>query len=117
MRDLCVVVGESYSGVGAGGEYGDPDEAVAEVGPEQRGDDDRDDDEQSAHGGRAGFFLMRLRAFFADVLADLEIAQAVDNERADNECGEKRREAGKRRAERDVTENAEWRNVMLQLEE
>ena len=73
VRHLCVVVGESDGGEGAGGEHGDPDEAIAQIGPQQRGHNDRDDDQQAAHGGRAGFFLVSFRAFFADVLADLEI--------------------------------------------
>ena len=64
----------------------DPDEAVAQVGPQQSWDHDGDRDQQAAHGGRAGFFLMSLGAFFADVLADLKFAQAVDDERADDQC-------------------------------
>ena len=44
------------------------------------------DDQQSAHGRRAGFFLMGLRAFFADVLADLKFAQAADDERSDDQA-------------------------------
>ncbi len=98
------------------GEDGDPDEGIAEIGPEQRGDEDCDGDQQAAHGRRAGFFLMGLRAFFADVLADLKVAQALNYDRADDESGEKRGEAGEGGAEREIAEDAERRKVMVELQ-
>ena len=61
---------------------------IAQVGPQQRRHDDRDGDQHPAHGGRAGFFLVGLRAFFADVLADLKFAQAVDDQRPDDQASE-----------------------------
>jgi hypothetical protein len=88
MRDFRVVVGESDGRVSADGKYGDPDETVAEVSPEERGNNDRDDDQQAAHGRRAGFFLVGLGSLFADVLSDLEVAQAADDERAHDQRGE-----------------------------
>jgi len=117
MRHLGVVVGESDGRVGDGGEYGDPDEAITQIGPEQCGDDNGNNDQQASHGGRAGFLLMSFWGSFANVLADLEITQAADDERSDNQRGEKRGEAGESRAEGDITENAEGRNVVLQLQE
>ena len=78
-------------------QHGDPDERVGGIGPQQGGQQDGDDDEHAAHGGRAGFLLVRLRAVFADVLADLEFAQLLDDVRADEQRDEQRREAGKRR--------------------
>jgi hypothetical protein len=57
----------------------EPDEGVGGVGPEDRGQQDGDDDENAAHGGRAGLFQMRLGAVIADVLADLEFAQLLDD--------------------------------------
>src|SRR3954462_3828356 len=57
MGHLCVVVGESDGGKRTSGKNSDPHETVAQVGPEKRGHDDRDDDQQSPHGGLAAFFL------------------------------------------------------------
>ena len=37
--------------------------------------------EHAAHGGGAGLFLVRLRSVFADVLADLEFPQFLDDDR------------------------------------
>ena len=50
---------------------------------------------------------MSLRAFFADELADLKFAQAIDDEGPDDQCGEQRREAGERRTKRQIPENTE----------
>ncbi len=50
---------------------------IGGVGPEHRGQQNRNDDEHAAHGGRAGLFQMRLRAVVAHVLADLELAQLL----------------------------------------
>ena len=109
VRHLGVIVGESDGGEGAGGEYGNPDEAVAQVRPQQRRNDNRDDDQQSAHGGRARFFLVSLGTLFANVLPDLEFAQTVDDQRTHDQRGEQRGKAGERRAERQIAKNAEWR--------
>ena len=35
-------------------------------------------DQHAAHGRRTGLFLVRLRAFLADVLADLKFAQLLE---------------------------------------
>ena len=72
MNDFDVVIGKPD-----GAECGErkdcqPNEAIAEVGPEQRGDHNRDDNQQPAHGRRPGFFLMSFWALFADVLANLK---------------------------------------------
>jgi len=52
--------------------------------------------QHSAHGRSACFLLVALRAFFADVLPDLEITQLPDNGWADNHSHEQRCQAGKR---------------------
>ena len=59
---------------------------------------------------------MGLGAFFADELADLKFAQTVDDDRADDQAGEKRGEAGKRCTKGQIAENAEWREVVEQLQ-
>src|SRR5438067_2978206 len=117
MGDLGVVVGKSDCGERARGEYGNPDEPVAQVGPEERRHNNRDNNQQSTHGRGPGFFLMSLRAFLPDVLPDLEITQTANHQGTDNESGEKSREAGEGGAEGDVAKDAEGRDVVLQLEE
>ena len=115
VRHFGVVVGESDGREGAGGENRDPDKAVAQIGPEQSGNDDRDHNQQSAHGGRAGFFLVRFRPFFANVLSDLEFAQAVDDQRAHDQRGKQSGKTGERGAKRQIAKNSKGRKIMLQL--
>ena len=50
---------------------------------------------------------MRLGAVFADVLADLEFAQLLDDVRADEQRDQQRRERGEGRAKREIAEDAE----------
>ena len=82
VHHLQIVVGKADGAEGQRGEHRDPDEPVAQVGPQQRGNQHADDNQHAAHGGRAGLFLMGLGTFLADVLADLEFAQAADHGRA-----------------------------------
>ena len=84
VHDFEVVVGKPDGREGAGGKHGDPDERCSGR-PQQRRHEDGDRDQQAAHGRRAGFLLVRLRAFFADVLADLEFAQPANDDRADDQ--------------------------------
>jgi hypothetical protein len=56
-----------------------------------------------------------LRAFFANVLADLKFLQTIDDERTNNQSGEKRGEAGERSAERQITEDTKRRKIMEEL--
>ena len=116
MNDFEIIVGKSDGREGERGEDGDPDERIAEVGPEQCGHENRDGDQQAAHGRSAGFFLVRLRTLFADVLADLKIAQTLNHDRPDDQSGEKRGEAGEGSAKSQIAENAEWRKIMVELQ-
>ena len=63
----------------------DPDEAIAQIRPQQRADHDRDDDQRAAHGRRAGLRQMRSRPFIAHHLADLVARQPRDHRRADQQ--------------------------------
>ena len=108
---LQIVVGKADCAEGQRGTHHQPDEGVRQIRPEQRGQHDGDHDQQSSHGRRAGFLLMRARSLLADILADLEFAQAADHRRADDERHEQRRQAGKGRAEREVAEDPERPHV------
>src|SRR5205807_1917048 len=59
---------------------------------------------------------MRFRSFFADVLANLELAQPVYDERTDDESREQCSETGKSGAKGQISENAEWRKIVVQLQ-
>ena len=59
---------------------------------------------------------MSFRTFFANVLSNLEFPQPVDHQRTDDERGKQRGKTGERRAKRQVTEDAERRKIMLQLQ-
>ena len=65
--------------------------------------------------GVPAFFWCDLRAFLADVLADLKLAQLADQPRPQRDAQEQRREAGESRAERDVAEDAERADVAVKL--
>ena len=43
---------------------------VMQICPQKRGNNNRDNNQQAAHGRRAGFLAVRLRALFANVLAE-----------------------------------------------
>ena len=107
LDDLDVVVGKTDGAEGQRGKDGDPDEGIGGIGPEHRGQQNGDDDEHAAHGGRAGFFLVRLRAVFADVLADLEFAQLLDDVGPDEQRDQQRGEGGEGGAKREIAEDPE----------
>src|ERR1022692_786526 len=116
MNHLQIVVGEADGGEGDCRKDDDPNEGIRQIRPKQSGHQDCNRDQQSTHGGSAGLFLMRLRAFFANVLADLKLAQTLNHDRTDNQSCKKCGEAGERRAEGQITEDAEGRKVMKELQ-
>jgi hypothetical protein len=60
---------------------------------------------------------MGLGTFFADVLADLEFTQAVDDHRPNDEPREQRRKASECSAEREIAKNPEGREIVEKLDE
>ena len=85
---LQEVVGETKQAKTAGNQQNRPDEAVAEIGPEQGGNRKGDQDQQPAHGRCALFgHQMAFRAILADRLAlALLAAQPVDQPGAEHEA-------------------------------
>src|ERR1039457_2064795 len=83
LDDFDVVVGKADGSEGEGRTDGDPDEGIGGVGPEHSGKQDGDNDKDAAHSGGARFSLVRLGAVFADVLADLEFVQLLNDVGAD----------------------------------
>ena len=99
LRHLEIVVIEADRGEAGGDEQHDPDIGAFEIGPQQRGGEQAEQDHQAAHRRRA--FLgqeMRGRSVGADRLAlALFQAQRGDDRRAEEEDQE---QPGRRRAER-----------------
>ncbi len=91
-----------------------PDESVAEVCPQQRGDGDGDQDQRAAHGRRAGLDQMRLRTVVTHGLADLVLGQLANQARADDEGDDERRQRRQHCAQRDVVEDIECAYVLRQ---
>ena len=86
VHHLRVIVDESDDAECQQRKHRDPDIEVPQIGPEQRRHHDADDDQHAAHGRRAGLLLMRFRAVFANVLADLKFAQLAESATAPAEC-------------------------------
>src|SRR5258708_7780316 len=116
MNDFKVVIGKPDRAKRHRGKHSDPHKRIAQVRPEQRRHQDGDGDQQAAHGRRASFLLVSLRTLFAYVLPDLEIAQAPNHDRPNDQSSKKRGEAGKGCAESQITENTEGRKVMEELQ-
>src|SRR5258708_2437704 len=116
MNDFKVVIGKTDRAKRHRGKHSDPHKRIAQVRPEQRRHQDRDGDQQAAHGRRASFLLVSLRTLFAYVLPNLEIAQPPNHDRPNDQSSEKSGEAGKGGAESQITENTEGRKVMEELQ-
>jgi len=83
LADLQVVIAEAERSEADGGEKDDPHHDVVPLGPQQRGKDDRAENENAAHGRRAGFLAVKLGELMnfisgADGLADLEGDELAD---------------------------------------
>ncbi len=115
FANLGVVVPKPDRAEGHDAEDRDPDIGVGEVRPQQRGHHNGDDDQHAAHGGRAGLLLVRARAFLADHLADLELAQLRNQPRPQKQAQKQRRHAGECRPKRDEPEYAERAEVVIEL--
>src|ERR1051326_4155064 len=111
MHYFEIVVRESDGAERRGRNDCDPYVDVAQVGPKKSRDNDGNRDQQPTHGGRTGFFLVRLRAFFTDVLRDLELPELPHNGRAHDQHHEKRSQAGKGSPKSQVSKDAERREV------
>ena len=88
MHNLQIVVGESDGAVGQRRRHSNPDEAIAQIGPQPCWHDHGDHDQHAAHGGSPRLALVGLRAIFANILADLEVTQSPYHRRADHQSHE-----------------------------
>jgi hypothetical protein len=76
-----------------------PDVAIAEVAPQQRGDDDGDQDQGAAHGRRPRLDQVRLRTIVPHRLADLLRRQPADHARSGDKGNDQRGHRRKHRAQ------------------
>src|SRR5438045_971539 len=117
LHHFYIVVRKSNCGEGARGSNGEPDEDIAQIRPQQGGNHDGNGNEQTSHGRGAGFLLMRLWTFLANVLSNLEFAQTVNHGGAHNEAGEKRGKTRERSPEGEIAKDAERRKIVIELDE
>ena len=94
MHHLAPVVGPADGAETERDQQHDPDKAVAQVSPQQRGNGNGQQHQHAAHGWRAALAQVRLHGVFADRLADFERRQTPDHERpgdqADQQGGQRR---------------------------
>jgi len=105
-RELEVVVDEPHRAIAERQQQHGPDEAVAQIRPQQRRDRQRQQDQQAAHRRRA---LLLDQVPLGPVLADrlpaaLHRAQPADHHRPEHEAEEQRGQAGGPRAEGEIAE-------------
>ncbi|KFB67656.1 MAG: hypothetical protein CAPSK01_003099 [Candidatus Accumulibacter vicinus] len=91
-----------------------PHVTIAEVTPQQRGDDDGNQNQGSAHGRCAGFDQMRFRAIAPHRLADLLGGQPADQAWSGNEGNDQRGHCRQHRAQGDIPEHIESPHVLCQ---
>jgi hypothetical protein len=85
----------------------DPDEAVGQVEPQQRGHGDGQQDQRPAHGGRAALDQVGFHAVAAHGLAYLQRGQHADHARARDQADDQGRQRGHHGAQRQVLEHAQ----------
>src|SRR5687767_5679492 len=114
-RDLQVIVDKSDGAEEHRRDRGDPDIWIAEIRPQQRRNEDRRQDQQPAHGRRSALGLVGGRAILAHDLADLEVTQPANQPRAEQKAQHQGGQARARRAERDVLEDTQLGERVLEL--
>src|SRR5580692_3769848 len=105
LRNFGIVVNEADDGKSDERKQRKQNKRIGQISPEQRGDGRRQNDQYAAHRWGARLFLMLLRAFLADVLPNLQFAQAPNEPRTKHQAEEHRRQARVDGANRDVSKN------------
>ena len=92
VHHLAPVVGPADGAKAQRDEQNNPDKAVAQIGPQQRGDGNAKQDQHAAHGRRATLDQMRGHAVTANRLSDLEFGQTANDKRAGHQADQQRRQ-------------------------
>jgi len=108
FADLVIIVHETDGTETERDEDAGPDEYIAEVHPQEQGQHHRNQDHQSAHGGRSGLLEMGNRSVLADRLAlSLPHAQHVDEFGSDKQADEQRCRNGGAGAKAEIPKDIE----------
>src|SRR6267378_5160475 len=87
---------------------------VRQIGPKQNRHGGGKHDQHATHRRSAGFFLVLLRPFLADVLSNLQFAQLADQPRPKHQRQKHRRQTRICRAHGDVAEHVQGAEIFLQ---
>src|SRR5579859_796132 len=93
LRDFRVVVDKTDGCKADQSKEREQNKWIGQIRPKQCGHGRRQNDQHAAHGRCAGFLLVFLRAFLADVLPDLQIAQPLNQPGAEHEAEKHGRQA------------------------
>ena len=116
LFDLGVIIGKTDGCIAQRDEKNQPDKGVIQSRPQQGRGDNRADDQQTTHGGRACFDKMAFRAVAPDRLAfALLAAQHVDQRRAKEETEQQGRQKRATSTERDIAEQVEHPSPVRKL--
>src|SRR5208282_1644712 len=86
LRNFRVVVNEADGCKTNEGEKRKQNKGIGQISPKERGHGRRQNDQDATHRRCPCFFLMLLRTFLADILPDLQLAQAPNQPRTKNEA-------------------------------
>eukprot|EP01022_Parablepharisma_sp_SALTPOND_P026954 TRINITY_DN652_c1_g3_i1.p2 TRINITY_DN652_c1_g3~~TRINITY_DN652_c1_g3_i1.p2 ORF type:complete len:1102 (+),score=458.93 TRINITY_DN652_c1_g3_i1:51019-54324(+) len=112
---LAVVIDPADGAEAERDDQHDPDETVGQVGPQQRGNANADQDQHAAHGRGAGLDQVGLGTVGAHRLADLHAGEHADHGGAGDHADQQGREGGEHRAEGDEVEQAQKAQVLLKI--
>ena len=95
MYHLAVVINPANQAKAKSHRQYNPDIDIFQIGPQQSADKHRHQDQRTAHGWRAGFAQMTLRAITANCLTHLQTVEQSDHSRSerptDCQCGDHRK--------------------------
>ena len=93
--------------------HSEPNKNIAEVRPKQSGNKNAEKDQYATHRGRSGLGVVRLRAVFPDVLANLEFLELPDQPRPQSQREKQRSQAGVCRPKSNVVKKVENVEVLV----
>ena len=107
LHYLDVVIGKTDRPERERREYRDPYERIGRIGPQHRGQQNRNADQHAAHRRRPRLLQVRLRPVLSHKLPDLELPQLLNHPRADKQRDQQRRKRSKSSAKSQVAEDPE----------
>src|SRR2546427_145760 len=110
---LEIVVPETHRTESEYCEDRQPDVVIGQIGPEERRNDDREEDQDAPHGRRAALDLVPAGAVLADPLANAVALQRADHRRPEHDGECKGGERGVDEPEAEVAEDVEDRELRV----